>query len=82
MGDSDCWGLADELTDNHLDEACAQVDVAYHTLKAEIFNPKSTDAEIIAAIRDLFSLGMMCGSFYTLQMVIDRLGQEAFLQLV
>lgn len=82
MEELDSWDLATVIEEDNLSRACIEMKVALSALKAEMFNPKTTVTDIDAAIRDLFALGMLCGSHSTLQEVIDRLGQEAFLQLV
>jgi hypothetical protein len=76
------WGLAEKITDEHQDKAYVDLEMEFRNIRSTISNPDSTTADINSAIRDTFELGMMSGSQFTLQRVIDRLGDETFLKVM
>ena len=74
--DTDLWEKATNVTDEHLDAAYTEMAFAAEEVRTLFSDPRSTLADRNSAAKDLFALGMISGSRFTLQRVIGWLGDD------
>lgn len=73
---TDLWEKAINVTEEHLDAAFTEMEFAGQEVRTVFSDPRSTLADRNSAVKDLFAMGMISGSRFTLQRVIGWLGED------